>query len=157
MKSALRALFAGLLVLAIVAQAARLMHRDAPADDADWTAALSHLGAHVATSTGPRTLAVTVPECAEPLTLARIDFDGTGDETARALLATAAMPRYAYLGYVGNRIDPVAIGARWAFASVLEVVGLRHDAAPHEVVVVMVPKLCPQLTGRDWSVLSPWG
>ena len=55
------------------------------------------------------------------------------------LLATDTVPRYAYLGYVGDRLDYAAIAGRWAAASALNVFGLRRTKAPVAVIVVLQP------------------
>jgi hypothetical protein len=157
MKLLLRSLFIGMLVAAVAAQASRLGSPDSEHDDkARLVDALATLGLHAAPANAPAVLTAMAPGCPEPVVVATITFDGDDSHTLRALLATAGVTRYVYLGYVGSSVSPIAVGGRWAVASALGTFGLRRTHIPHEVIVAMIPKACPQLADLDWSVLSPW-
>jgi hypothetical protein len=156
MKVALRCLFGGLAMLTMVTQAARLTSSDVRSDSAtDLAGGLARLGLQVAT-TAQGVLTATHPDCPEPVALGWVNFDGTNDNTMRAPLPTATVARYAYLGFLGGDVDKVAIGSRWVAASALSALGVRRGAVPRAVVVVRLPKACPELNSIDWSALSPW-
>ena len=156
MRFLLRGVFIGLAMLVLATQAGRLA-ADMPADEASgFDAGMATLGLRQTTPMLPGTLAAAAPGCAEPLALARVDFNGLGRDAARALLDLPAAPRFVYLGLVGAEASPASVAARWVAASVLHAVGLRPNAAPRDLVLVMLPSSCPALARMDWSRLSPW-
>ncbi len=156
MKALLRAVFIGLVVLTLAAQAARIVTEPAMEQASGLDAGFAALGLQLVAPALPGTLAALAPDCAEPLTLATVDRNGHGYGTARALLDWPGEPRFVYLGFVGAHANAVSIALRWAAASFLRLVGLRQLPVPRDVVLVMLPASCPRLPELDWSALSPW-
>jgi hypothetical protein len=156
MRRVLRVVFLGLTAATVLTQAARLSADASTPPPARLDAGLAALGLRQTAPLWPDTLAALAPGCADPLVLANVAVSGLGRDTARALLALPAVPRFVYLGYVGARADIAAIAVRWAAASVWHAVDPRHGSIPLSVVLVMLPAGCPALTRLDWSLLSPW-
>jgi hypothetical protein len=151
-----RCVFAILLILAVMAQLARLQIDLEPDRASDLSGQLARLGGEILSTKPSGAATVAVSGCRNPVTLVQVGFNGGVDVSLDVMLATDAVPRYAYLGYVGDRLDYAAIASRWAAASALNVFGLRRAKAPAAVVLVLLPKECPRLAELDWSVLSPW-
>jgi hypothetical protein len=152
-----RGLFAGLLMLNLAAQAARTANDGAlDAGTGDLTAALLRLDGHVIATTASGAVTAVLSRCSDPITVAQVGFDGSGDGLLDIAAETEAAHRYAYLGFVGDRLDVTAIAGRWMTASALQVFGLRRDKTRAKIVVVLLPKTCPEAADLDWSILSPW-
>jgi hypothetical protein len=152
-----RGMFVGLLILGLTAQVARTLNSvTTAAATSDLAAGLARLGGRVLVTMPSGAATAVVSGCADPVIVGQVGFDGSGDGLLDGTAVMDVVPRYAYLGFVGDRLDLTAIGGRWVAASTRQVFGLRRDRAPEKVVVVLVPKTCPSLTGFDWSVLSPW-
>jgi hypothetical protein len=156
MKLVPRCMFASLLMLGLTAQAARMSSGTQSDGVTDLTDRLARLGGRILATTPSGASTAFVSGCPNAVTLAQFGFDGSDADLLDASLATDTVPRYAYLGFVGDRLDFAAIASRWAAASALRVFGLRRDKTPDTVVVILLPKTCPNLTAFDWSVLSPW-
>ena len=156
MKPLLRGLFAALLILMLAAQAARISRTAQPDESANLPDGLTRLGSRVQAEPVSERLTAIFPGCPVPVTVARIGLGGATNDALAVLPALDAEPRYAYLGFVGARLDWATVAGRWAAASALAVLGLRHSSVPISVVLVMVPTACPGLVALDWSVLSPW-
>jgi len=156
MKLLLRGVFASLLILGLAAQAARVSSGTKSDEATNLTDGLARLGGRLLATTPSGALTVVVSDCPDPITLAQVGFDGSHDDLLEASRATNTVSRYVYLGFVGNSLDLTAIASRWAAASALSVLGLRRDKTPDKVVVVLLPKTCPNLAALNWSVLSPW-
>jgi hypothetical protein len=160
MKTLLRALFLGLALLVLAAQAGRLQAGPPMSDQARLVQGIAALGLRPAAAPpgdGLETaLWLAADGCPRPLTLARVQFDGRGTETSRVLLGLHGQPVFVYLGAVGGHYSTLTLLQRWAAASILHVLGLRPPAAPLWFVIVMLPPACPALPRLDWSRLSPW-
>jgi hypothetical protein len=156
LKLLLRGVFAGLLVLTLTAQAARVSQPVQSDQYANLSVGLASLGSLVQTTPSSESPRAIFPGCTIPVTLVRIGFDGTNNDALDTLPTPDVVLRYVYLGFVGTRLDLAAIARRWAMASALAVLRLRQASVPVSVVLVIVPKACPSLAGLDWSVLSPW-
>lgn len=156
MKVLVRGIFGALAALVLFAQVTRTETDAQARPPPDPAGVLAAFGLRPAASTLPDTLAALAPDCPQPVTLVRVDFNGLGQAAARSVLALPGAPRFVYLGAVGTQADAVSIAARWAAASLLRVLGLRAGEVSREVVLVMLPASCPRLAGLDWSKLSPW-
>ena len=156
MRLLLRGVFLGLAVLTVAAQAARLAADVTAQEQLSFESGFAALGLQRTTPIVPDTLAAFAPGCAEPLVLTNVQVNGFGRATARTVLDLSAVPRFIYLGFVGEQASRVAIAARWAAASVLHAIDPRRGAIPLDAVLVMLPPGCPALTQLDWSRLSPW-
>jgi hypothetical protein len=151
-----RCLFAILLIFTVMAQLARLQNGLEPDRATDLSGGLARLGGEMLTTKPSGGVTAVVSGCPMPVTLVQVGFNGSDNVSLDELIATDTVARYAYLGFVGDRLDFTAIAGRWAAASTLNVFGLRHAKAPAVVVVALLPKACPRLAELDWSVLSPW-
>jgi hypothetical protein len=160
-----RGLFAGVLILGLAAQAARTAKTAnvgatnggaASASTGDLTAALRRLDGRVVATTPSGAVTAVLSRCSDPVTIAQIGFDGSGDGLLDRAAQSEATQLYAYLGFVGDRLDVTAIAGRWVTASALQAIGLRRDNTPAKVVLVLLPKTCPEAADLDWSILSPW-
>ncbi len=153
----LRGMFTSLLVLGIAAQAAR-MSNCTTADDTsdDIGGKLARLGAQFVDTTPLGYVAVAFSKCADPVTVMEVGFDGSAPGSPDVPPAKDTARRYVYLGLVGNRPDFAGIAGRWAFASALQVFGMRRGTPSTKVVIILIPKSCPGLMDIDWSILSPW-
>jgi hypothetical protein len=147
-----RSVFAVLLVFAAMAQMTFMQAGLEPDPTTDLSRGLARLGGQMLATDEAGDLTATVPGCPSPVTLVQVGFAGPFD----MMFATDTVPRYAYLGFVGDRFDFIAIAGRWAAASALTAFGLRRTKVPAAVVVALLPKACPRLAELDWSVLSPW-
>jgi hypothetical protein len=156
LKPLLRGLFAAFLILMLAAQATRISRTAQPDESANLSDGLTSLGSRVQAEPVSERLTAIFPGCPVPVTVAPIGLVGATDDTLSVLPALDTEQRYAYLGFVGTRLDWTTIAGRWAAASALAVFGLRHSSVPVSVVLVTVPTACPGLAALDWSVLSPW-
>lgn len=93
--------------------------------------------------------------CTAQLHFVLLRIDGADDEMLRALDPRADLIRYVYLGSVRDRRDWTGVTIRSALASASFTVGLRSVRPRPDMVVVALPRACPDLATRDWSKLSP--
>ncbi len=155
MKQFLRAVFVGLGLLVVAAQAARFGADARTAPRAGLEAALRSLGLTVEPAPASGVVTAAARGCDAPVRLTEIRFDGLGRAATSELLEAPSRRRFVYLGQVGDRFDRLAVVRRWAFASALRAIGLRDGDVPDEVVVVSMPLECPVLADLDWASLSP--
>lgn len=156
MKPVLRGLFVVLALLVLAAQVARGRAEAGAGSPPPLADALAGLGLHPTAPAVPDTLAATAAGCGQAVTVAEADFNGFGQTAGQTVLALPGTPRFVYLGLVGGKPHVAAIATRWAAASLLHVLGLRREKVPRQLVLVMLPRACPELAGLDWSRLSPW-
>lgn len=156
MRLYLHGVFAALAALTVAAQTARFetdpMHDRQPKIERG----LSSLGLRLTTPTLPDRLTATSPDCAEPITLAELDFDGVGETVARSVIGPPSILRLVYLGSAGGPSSIASIAGRWAGTSILHVVGVHPARVPQTVLVIQLPPACPTLADLDWARLSPW-
>ncbi len=155
MKQLLRAVFVGLGLLAVAAQAARFEADARTAPRAGPEEALRSLGLTVEPAPASGVVTAAAPGCDAPVRLTGIRFDGLGRAATSELLEAPSRRRFVYLGEVGDRFDRLSVVRLWAVASVLRAIGLREGDVPGEVVVVSLPLGCPELADLDWASLSP--
>jgi hypothetical protein len=153
MKALLRTTFVVLLILTLVTQTIRTVRQSQSGDVAALSNGLARLSAKVVTAPSPDQIVAELPGCSQPIIVARVSFAGANG----ALLNVPTgkwEQRYILLGEVDTRLNFAELLGQWAKSAALAALGLR-PAVPASVVQVLLPKECPDLVDRDWSVLSP--
>jgi hypothetical protein len=154
MKALLRTIFVVLLILTLATQTIRIARQSQSEDVAALSDGLVKLRAKVITAPSPDQIVAEVPGCSQPLIISRVSFAGTNEAMLNVPVEKWGQ-RYIYLGTVDSRLDFAKLLSRWVKSAALATLGLRKTAAPGSVVQVLLPKECPDLIDRDWSVLSP--
>ena len=93
-----RCVFAILLILAAMAQLARLQIDLDPDRGSDLSDRLAKLDGGILSTNQSRATTAIVSGCLNPVTLLKIGFNGSASGSLDQLLATDAVPRYTYLG-----------------------------------------------------------
>jgi hypothetical protein len=152
----LHSIFAVLAVLAIAAQTMRFetdtMRGRRLTNESD----LSLLGLRPTASPVPGTVMAFAPDCASPIILTELDFDGLGEAVARSLIRQQGKLRLVYRGSVGGPMSIVPIAGRWLGTSILHMIGVHRASVPQTVLVIQVPPTCPSLADLEWTKLSQW-
>jgi hypothetical protein len=154
MKILLRTIFVVLLILTLSTQTIRITRQAQSDDTKAFSDGVAKLRAKIVTAPSPDRVATELPGCSRPVIIARVGFAGT-NEAMLNVPDEKWTRRYVYLGVVDSRLDFAELLSRWTKAATLATLALRPTAAPGSVVQVLLPKECPDLIDRDWSVLSP--
>jgi hypothetical protein len=156
MKTLLRCGFLALIALIVALQLTRGQRGDDDSDPmATLAAGLQRLNVRIDGSIASDIITGHAPSCEQPIHILPMRIDGVADERLRGLLQEDEVVRYVYLGSVEpERHDSVLFG-RWVWTSVRFIAGLRPARPRFEFAAVVLPRVCPNLTTLDWSVLSP--
>jgi hypothetical protein len=153
MKALLRAIFVVLLILTLSMQTIRVVRQSRLDDVAALSDGLVKLRAKIITASSPDQIVAELPGCSQPLIIARVSFAGANEAMLNVPVGKLEQ-RYIFLGEIATRLNFAELLSHWAEAAALAALGLR-PAVPATLVQVLLPKECPDLVGRDWSVLSP--
>lgn len=119
-------------------------------------AGLAQLGMVYRGSDHDGLILAAAPGCEAPLAVGFFAIDGGENQRFAPLLTPATQPLYIYLGQSRARFSRWDNAFLWVRATVGMVAGWRHETVPRKMVVVVLPKSCPELRKLDWSSLSPW-
>jgi hypothetical protein len=156
MKTLLRCGFVALIVLSVAIQ---LTHGRRGSADSDPLAALAagleRLNVRTGRPAAGDILTGHAPSCQQPLQAMLLRIDGADDGRMRGLRPDGGAARYIYLGAVTEQPNRAVILGRWVEASVLFTVGLRATRPQSLLVLVVLPRACPDLAALEWATLSP--
>ena len=156
MKILLRLCFVSLMVFGIASQYAAGRDATAAADaQSRLVDGLKRLHLHIEPATSDDVFSARSPSCEAPIKLTLARIDGGDADTLVRLRSPDHEIRYVYLGSVDAKRSEASILLRWLLTHVRFVLGLSPMDAPSQLVLVVLPKSCPDLAALPWSALSP--
>ena len=156
MKAMLRCGYLALIVLGIAIQ---VTHGQTATINTDPMAALAaglrRLKIEPGAPTPDGILTGHTPSCGQPITATVLRIDGADDERVRDLRLDDRLLRYVFLGSVYETRNSFGIAGRWIWASALFNLGLRSSRPAPRLVLVVLPRACPEVAALAWTILSP--
>jgi hypothetical protein len=157
MKVLTRCGFLALIALCLAIQATHGQHGHVDSDPvAGLALGLKRLNVETNPSSEADILIGRSRSCQQPIHAMFLRIDGADAGRLDALPPDETVLRYIYLGSVGQSWDKAAFIRRSIWAGLRFAVGLRSDRSPRDLVVVMLPRACPELANLTWAELSPW-
>jgi hypothetical protein len=156
MKILLRCSFIALIVLGVVIQVTGTRRGEPDGKPmASLSAGLERLHLHTSGATSAEVLTGVAPSCGQPIHARLLRIDGSQDEWLRDIRLNDEVIRYVYLGSVSENRDKVRLLSHWIWANVRHIAGWRTARPRFELVLIVLPRSCPDLATLDWASLSP--
>jgi hypothetical protein len=148
MKLLTRCGFLALIALCLAIQATHGQHGDSDSDPmAGLALGLKRLNVETDPSTEADILTGRSRSCQQPIHAMFLRIDGADAERLDGLPQDENVFTYIYLGSAGQSWEKAAIIRRSVWAGLWFAVGLRSGRPPHNLVVVMLPRACPDMGG----------